>query len=93
MYQPILATIQKMPEKLQKKTITAVTNSLADYAEELTTETSEVPEHLAFYIDQHKENVCKLQLDERGVMIKIEVNMVGRGLIGEATKALSLIHI
>lgn len=35
----------------------------------------------------HKENVCKLQLDERGVMIKIEVNMVGRGLIGEATKA------
>jgi len=36
---------------------------------------------------QHKENVCKLQLDERGVMIKIEVNMVGRGLIGDATKA------
>ncbi|WP_299077315.1 nucleotidyl transferase AbiEii/AbiGii toxin family protein [uncultured Paraglaciecola sp.] len=36
---------------------------------------------------QHKENVCKLQLDERGVMIKIEVNMVGRGLIGGATKA------
>ena len=36
---------------------------------------------------QHKENVCKLQLDEHGVMIKIEVNMVGRGLIGEATKA------
>lgn len=35
---------------------------------------------------QHKENICKLQLDERGVMIKIEVNMVGRGLIGEATK-------
>ena len=36
---------------------------------------------------QHKENVCKLQLDERGVMIKVEVNMVGRGLIGGATKA------
>ena len=36
---------------------------------------------------QHKENICKLQLDGRGVMIKIEVNMVGRGLIGEATKA------
>ena len=36
---------------------------------------------------QHKENVCKLQLDEHGVMIKIEVNMVGRGLIGGATKA------
>ena len=29
-------------------------NSLADYAEELTTETSEVPEHLAFYIDYEK---------------------------------------
>lgn len=36
---------------------------------------------------QHKENVCKLQLDQHGVMIKIEVNMVGRGLIGGATKA------
>jgi len=36
---------------------------------------------------QHKESVCKLQLDEHGVMVKIEVNMVGRGLIGEATKA------
>lgn len=36
---------------------------------------------------QHKEKVCKLQLDERGVMIKIEVNMVGRGLIGGSTKA------
>ena len=36
---------------------------------------------------QHKENVCKLQVDEHGVMIKIEVNMVGRGLIGGATKA------
>jgi predicted nucleotidyltransferase component of viral defense system len=36
---------------------------------------------------QHKENICKLQLDERGVMIKIEVNMVGRGLIGETMKA------
>jgi len=36
---------------------------------------------------QHKEKVCKLQLDERGVMIKIDVNMVVRGLIGEASKA------
>ncbi|MDO3386603.1 nucleotidyl transferase AbiEii/AbiGii toxin family protein [Gilvimarinus sp. SDUM040013] len=35
---------------------------------------------------QHKENVCKLQLDERGVLIKIEVNMVGRGLLGEPNK-------
>ena len=35
---------------------------------------------------QHKGNVCKLQLDEHGVMVKIEVNMVGRGLIGEVSK-------
>ncbi len=36
---------------------------------------------------QHKEKVCKLQLDEHGVLIKIEVNMVGRGLLGESNKA------
>ncbi|MFC3120329.1 nucleotidyl transferase AbiEii/AbiGii toxin family protein [Agaribacter flavus] len=36
---------------------------------------------------QHKGKVCKLQLDERGVLIKIEVNMVGRGLLGEPNKA------
>ena len=36
---------------------------------------------------RHKENSCKLQLDERGVLIKIEVNMVGRGLLGEPSKA------
>lgn len=33
---------------------------------------------------QHKADTCKLQLEERGVIVKIEVNMVGRGLIGEA---------
>ena len=36
---------------------------------------------------QHKDKVCKLQLDEHGVLIKIEVNMVGRGLLGESNKA------
>lgn len=36
---------------------------------------------------QHKANICKLLLDEHGTTIKIEVNMVGRGLLGEATKA------
>jgi predicted nucleotidyltransferase component of viral defense system len=36
---------------------------------------------------QHKDKVCKLQLDEHGVLIKIEVNMVGRGLLGEPSKA------
>ncbi|MCR8921598.1 nucleotidyl transferase AbiEii/AbiGii toxin family protein [Dasania sp. GY-MA-18] len=35
---------------------------------------------------QHKANVCKLLLDEHGTTIKIEVNMVGRGLLGEAAK-------
>ena len=36
----------------------------------------------------HKDKVCKLQISERGAQIKIEVNMVGRGLLGEPTKAL-----
>jgi predicted nucleotidyltransferase component of viral defense system len=35
---------------------------------------------------QHKANICKLQVDEHGVIIKIEVNMVGRGLIADAKK-------
>lgn len=33
---------------------------------------------------QHRHNVCKLQVDEHGVIIKVEVNMVGRGLLGES---------
>lgn len=37
---------------------------------------------------QHKDKVCKLQLDEHGVLVKIEVNMVGRGLLGEPKRAL-----
>ena len=36
---------------------------------------------------QHKADVGKLQLDEHGAMIKIEVNRVGRGLIGGVVKA------
>ena len=36
---------------------------------------------------QHKANTCKLLLDENGTTIKIEVSMVSRGLLGEATKA------
>jgi predicted nucleotidyltransferase component of viral defense system len=36
---------------------------------------------------QHKDNVCKLQIDEQGIAIKIEVNMVARGLLGEVTRA------
>jgi predicted nucleotidyltransferase component of viral defense system len=34
----------------------------------------------------HKENVCKLQISDHGTQIKIEVNMVGRGLLGETNK-------
>jgi predicted nucleotidyltransferase component of viral defense system len=29
---------------------------------------------------QHKRESCKLRIDERGVLMKIEVNMVGRGV-------------
>src|SRR5690554_396942 len=35
---------------------------------------------------QHKPNVCKLQINEQGVQIKVEVNMVGRGLLAPAKK-------
>lgn len=35
---------------------------------------------------QHRDKVCKLQLDEHGVLIKIEVNMLGRGLMGNPNK-------
>ena len=32
---------------------------------------------------QHKSEICKLQIDEQGVIIKIEVNMVTRGILGD----------
>jgi predicted nucleotidyltransferase component of viral defense system len=35
---------------------------------------------------QHKMNVCKLLIVDDGVLIKIEVNTVGRGLLGDTTK-------
>lgn len=35
---------------------------------------------------RHNGSACKLQLEEGGMTIKIEVNMVGRGLFGEAQK-------
>lgn len=37
---------------------------------------------------QHKESICKLLISDHDAQIKIEVNMVGRGLLGEANKAL-----
>jgi len=36
---------------------------------------------------QHKIKYYKLQLDENGVLIKIEVNTIGRGLLGKAQTA------
>ena len=36
---------------------------------------------------QHKPEICKLRIDQSGTLIKIEVNMVGRGLLGEAVNA------
>lgn len=36
---------------------------------------------------QHKPEICKLRIDQGGNLIKIEVNMVGRGLLGEVVKA------
>lgn len=35
---------------------------------------------------EHREDVCKLQVTEKGVLVKIEVNTVGRGLIAETVK-------
>jgi len=36
---------------------------------------------------QHKPEICKLRIDQGGTLIKVEVNMVGRGLLGETVKA------
>lgn len=36
---------------------------------------------------EHKHEVCKLRIDQRDTLIKVEVNMVGRGLLGEGVKA------
>jgi hypothetical protein len=35
---------------------------------------------------QHKPEICKLRIDQGGTPIKVEVNMVGRGVLGEAVK-------
>lgn len=35
---------------------------------------------------QHKPNICKLIINNRGIIIKIEVNMVNRGLIDECNQ-------
>lgn len=35
---------------------------------------------------EHKGDICKLMISRQGSLIKIEINMVGRGLIGEPNK-------
>lgn len=36
---------------------------------------------------EHKQEICKLRINENGTLIKVEVNMVGRGLLGEVVNA------
>jgi predicted nucleotidyltransferase component of viral defense system len=38
----------------------------------------------------HKADVCKLMVEEGDVLVKIEVNMIGRGVLRNATKRLPL---
>lgn len=38
----------------------------------------------------HKDQTCKLLVEEQGVLVKIEVNIIGRGLIDEAYKKMPL---
>ena len=35
---------------------------------------------------EHKSDICKLTISRQGTLIKVETNMVGRGLIGEPSK-------
>lgn len=35
---------------------------------------------------EHKVDTCKLQISNQGALVKIEVNMIGRGLLGETSK-------
>lgn len=34
---------------------------------------------------EHNANACKLRVSDQGVLVKIEVNMIARGLLGEAS--------
>ncbi|MGQ8366140.1 nucleotidyl transferase AbiEii/AbiGii toxin family protein [Glaciecola sp. 1036] len=42
---------------------------------------------------EHKDNICKLLVEEHGVQIKVEVNMVGRGVIGDTENKLPLCEL
>nr|WP_281182444.1 antirestriction protein ArdA [Alteromonas confluentis] len=53
-YYHTLAVASKMQKKAIEENYCGCYASLADYAEELTEETTQIPEHLAFYIDYEK---------------------------------------
>jgi len=42
---------------------------------------------------EHKEKICKLMVEEHGVQIKVEVNMVGRGVIDDKDNKMSLCEL
>lgn len=41
----------------------------------------------------HRVDVCKLMVEERDVLVKIEVNMVGRGVLGNSAEVLPLCDV
>jgi predicted nucleotidyltransferase component of viral defense system len=42
---------------------------------------------------EHKDKICKLIVEEHGVQIKVEVNMVGRGVIDDANNKMPLCEL
>lgn len=42
---------------------------------------------------EHKDKICKLLVEERGVQIKVEVNMVGRGVIDDTDNKMPLCEL
>ncbi len=42
---------------------------------------------------EHKEKICKLMVEEHGVQIKVEVNMVGRGVIDDKDNKMPLCEL
>jgi len=42
---------------------------------------------------EHKDKICKLMVEENGVQIKVEVNMVGRGVIDEEDNKMPLCEL
>lgn len=42
---------------------------------------------------EHKDKICKLMVEEHGVQIKVEVNMVGRGVINDEDNTMPLCYL